>query len=221
MVPVVPIVPPVVPVPPLTTSTPVVSPVTAAPQNRPKAQPSPAKSKEGLEDFIGGNLLNKIGIGILIIGIGIFVKYAIDKDWIGPVGRVMIGLLSGGILLGVAHWLRKAYAAFSSVLLRRRHRGALLLGGHRFPRIRTHQPNGCICLDLPGLPAQRSFSPSPTTDRRSQFWLCRYFCNALYGVQWQWELGGAFQLHPDREPRHVGLGLVPANGNWCACWVME
>jgi hypothetical protein len=34
-------------------------------------------------------LLNKIGIGILIIGIGIFVKYAIDKDWIGPVGRVM------------------------------------------------------------------------------------------------------------------------------------
>lgn len=120
--PVVPIAPPVVPVPPVTSTapqapaTPVVPPVTAV-QSRPKTQPAAAKSKEGLEDFIGGNLLNKIGIGILIIGIGIFVKYAIDKDWIGPVGRVMIGLLSGGILLGVAHWLRKAYNAFSSVLL--------------------------------------------------------------------------------------------------------
>jgi uncharacterized membrane protein len=77
----------------------------------------PAKSNAALEDFIGGNLLNKIGIGILIIGIGIFVKYAIDQDWIGAVGRVMIGLLSGGILMGVAHWLRKSYKAFSSVLL--------------------------------------------------------------------------------------------------------
>lgn len=70
-----------------------------------------------LEEFIGGNLLNKIGIGILIIGIGIFVKYAIDQNWINATGRVLIGLLSGGILLGLAHRLRKQYKAFSSVLL--------------------------------------------------------------------------------------------------------
>lgn len=82
----------------------------------PRPQGAP-KSRQGLEEFIGGNILNKVGIGILIIGIGIFVKYAIDQDWIGAVGRVMIGLLSGGILMGVAHWLRKSYKAFSSVLL--------------------------------------------------------------------------------------------------------
>jgi uncharacterized membrane protein len=70
-----------------------------------------------LEKFIGENLINKIGIAILVIGIGIFVKYAIDQDWIGPVGRVMIGVLCGGILLGVAHYLRKTYQAFSSVLV--------------------------------------------------------------------------------------------------------
>jgi uncharacterized membrane protein len=88
----------------------------AAPKTKP-TPPTPAKSKEGLEDFIGGNLLGKIGIGILVIGIGIFVKYAIDQDWIGSVGRVMIGLVCGSILMGVAHYLRKTYKAFSSVLL--------------------------------------------------------------------------------------------------------
>jgi hypothetical protein len=70
-----------------------------------------------MEKFIGENLINKIGIAILVIGIGIFVKYAIDQDWIGPIGRVMIGILCGGILLGFAHYLRKTYQAFSSVLV--------------------------------------------------------------------------------------------------------
>ncbi|HXA02551.1 MAG TPA: DUF2339 domain-containing protein, partial [Cytophagaceae bacterium] len=81
----------------------------------------PAKSfierNPNMEKFIGENLINKIGIGILVIGIGIFVKYAIDQDWIGPVGRVMIGVLCGGILLGFAHFLRKTYKPFSSVLV--------------------------------------------------------------------------------------------------------
>ena len=72
---------------------------------------------KNMEEFIGGNILNKVGIGILIIGIGIFVKYAIDQNWINEVGRVFIGLLSGGILMGIAHRLRKSYKAFSSVLL--------------------------------------------------------------------------------------------------------
>jgi uncharacterized membrane protein len=70
-----------------------------------------------LEKFIGENLANKIGIGILVLGIGFFVKYAIDKDWINEIGRVFIGILCGGILLGVAHRLRKTFAAFSSVLV--------------------------------------------------------------------------------------------------------
>lgn len=70
-----------------------------------------------LEKFIGENLANKIGIAILVIGVGFFVKYAIDRDWINEIGRVFIGILCGGALLGVAHRLRNSFAAFSSVLV--------------------------------------------------------------------------------------------------------
>src|SRR5690606_36307489 len=86
--------------------------------------PPPASKKPGffernsdLEKFIGENLANKVGIAILVIGIGFFVKYAIDKDWINEIGRVFIGILAGGILLGIAHRLRESFTAFSSVLV--------------------------------------------------------------------------------------------------------
>ncbi|GAA3508010.1 DUF2339 domain-containing protein [Aquimarina addita] len=70
-----------------------------------------------LEKFIGENLINKIGILILVLGISYFVKYAIDKDWINETGRVGIGILAGSLVLAVAHKLRKKYNAFSSVLV--------------------------------------------------------------------------------------------------------
>lgn len=70
-----------------------------------------------LEKFIGENLVSKIGIGVLVLAIGFFVKYAIDNEWIGPAGRVGIGILCGGILVGIAHYLRNSYKAFSSVLV--------------------------------------------------------------------------------------------------------
>ncbi len=70
-----------------------------------------------LEKFIGENLINKIGIAILVLSIGYFVKYAIDSNWIGEIGRVAIGVVCGGILIGVAHKMRNDYDAFSSVLV--------------------------------------------------------------------------------------------------------
>lgn len=86
----------------------------------PKIQPIPAKPKSksssDMEKFIGENLINKIGIAILVIGVGLFVKYAIDKNWVGEIGRVVIGIVCGGILLALAHRMRNNYKAFSSVL---------------------------------------------------------------------------------------------------------
>ena len=70
-----------------------------------------------IEKFIGENLINKVGIAVLVLGIAFFVKYAIDQEWINRVGRVCIGLICGGLLLAFAHRLRKNYHSFSSVLV--------------------------------------------------------------------------------------------------------
>lgn len=70
-----------------------------------------------MEEFIGGNLINKIGILILIIGVGIGAKFAIDKDLISPVMRIVLGYLIGGGLLGLAYYLKPNYKTFSAVLL--------------------------------------------------------------------------------------------------------
>ncbi|MVM28813.1 DUF2339 domain-containing protein [Spirosoma sp. HMF4905] len=93
--------------------------------SQPVVQPEPKPSffqrflaeNPDLEKFIGENLINKIGIAILVAGIGYFVKFAIDQHWINEIGRVLIGVLAGGLLLGVAHRIRNTFAAFSSVLV--------------------------------------------------------------------------------------------------------
>ncbi len=70
-----------------------------------------------LEKFIGENLINKLGILILVLGVSYFVKFAIDKDWINEPARVGIGILTGSLVMAIAHKLRKNYSAFSSVLV--------------------------------------------------------------------------------------------------------
>lgn len=75
------------------------------------------RNNPDIEKFIGENLINKIGIAVLILGIAFFVKYAIDKDWINEIGRVCIGLFCGLVLIGLSYRLRKNYRSFSSVLV--------------------------------------------------------------------------------------------------------
>ncbi|MCF6241354.1 MAG: DUF2339 domain-containing protein [Bacteroidales bacterium] len=82
-----------------------------------KSKDAKIKKKTDFEKFIGENLMNKVGILILVIALGLGIKYAIGEGWINPVGRILIGLLSGAILIGLAHKLRKNYIAFSSVLI--------------------------------------------------------------------------------------------------------
>ena len=70
-----------------------------------------------LEKFIGENLLSKIGIVIFVIGMGFLVKLGIDNNYITEGMRVMLGVIIGGGLIGLAHRLRRSFMAFSSVLI--------------------------------------------------------------------------------------------------------
>lgn len=94
---------------------PVANPQTIRP-TEPPPTPKPPKPPTDLEKFVGENLISKIGIIILVLGIGFFVKYAIDQNWIGEIGRAAIGFLAGGILISLAHYLRKSFKTFSSLL---------------------------------------------------------------------------------------------------------
>ncbi len=75
------------------------------------------KAKSNLEEFIGENLINKIGVAIIIIGVGIGTKYAIENQLISPLTRIILGYLLGIGLLGFALKLKQTYSNFSAVLL--------------------------------------------------------------------------------------------------------
>ena len=73
--------------------------------------------KEDWERFIGGNLFNKIGIAIILIGVFIGVKYSIDHDLISPTMRIILGYLTGAALFAVGYYLKPKYEKFSAVLV--------------------------------------------------------------------------------------------------------
>lgn len=82
-----------------------------------KPQTYEPKPKFQLEKFIGENLLNKIGILIMVVGVMIGIKYAIDNQMATPLVRIILGYLSGGALLAFALRIKQKYESFSAVLL--------------------------------------------------------------------------------------------------------
>ena len=67
-----------------------------------------------MENLIGGRWFYLIGIVALLVAISLGVKYAFDNKWIGPSGRVAIGILLGASLLPWSHWLLgRGYQYFS------------------------------------------------------------------------------------------------------------
>jgi uncharacterized membrane protein len=77
------------------------------------AHPTP-RSSESLEGTIGKLWLNRIGIVAILIGVAYFLKYAFDSGWIGPGGRVAIGLLAGiAVVVWSESFRSKGSAAFS------------------------------------------------------------------------------------------------------------
>ncbi len=90
------------------------APSTAIPRTRPAPPAPPAASVlfppppaspgdrgvPDLEQRIGTRWMIWVGAVILVLAVGFFLKYAFENAWIGPTGRVVMGILSGLALLG-------------------------------------------------------------------------------------------------------------------------
>jgi uncharacterized membrane protein len=88
----------------------------AAQQPRPTMPPistSKPRNRNDLEARIGGSWFNRIGVLAIFLGVAFFLKYAVDKEWIGPTGRVAIGVTIGIAFLIVGERLRQRYASYA------------------------------------------------------------------------------------------------------------
>jgi len=73
-----------------------------------------AKEERSLESRIGSQWFNRIAIVAVLIGMAWFLKLAIDNHWIGSLGRVVIGLITGaGLIAWSERFRRHGYAIFS------------------------------------------------------------------------------------------------------------
>jgi uncharacterized membrane protein len=71
-------------------------------------------SDGNFEEVVAGRWLNYVGILALLFAVTFFLKYAFDNNWVGPRGRVGIGLLAGSILFPWSqHLLDRGYKYFS------------------------------------------------------------------------------------------------------------
>src|SRR4051812_35437405 len=119
------------PVPQPAQVTPIQAPAIAAPQPPAPATPppfparpieaprftqaelAPQRDAQSIENRIGSQWFNRIGILAVLIGMAWVVKLAIDNHWIGPLGRVLLGLVAGAALIAWSERFRtRGYTAF-------------------------------------------------------------------------------------------------------------
>jgi len=93
----------------------------AAPFQTPVAPPlfgqsdqSSQRDTRSLESRIGSQWFNRVGILAMLIGVAWFLKLAFDNHWIGPLGRVFIGLVAGaGLIAWSERFEKRGFAAFA------------------------------------------------------------------------------------------------------------
>jgi uncharacterized membrane protein len=75
------------------------------------------RARRDFETLVGGSLFNWLGIVAVTLSVGFFLKYAFDNQWIGPVGRVLLGAAAGCAILALAERLRaRGYRPYAHVL---------------------------------------------------------------------------------------------------------
>ncbi|HWS17219.1 MAG TPA: DUF2339 domain-containing protein [Candidatus Elarobacter sp.] len=96
---------------------PAIPAIAARPRPRTGSFVSRISAGKNLESRIGSQLFNRIGIIALFAGVGWFFKFAVDNGWLGPLTRIVLGLVAGsGIVLWSERFRRRGYAGFSYTL---------------------------------------------------------------------------------------------------------
>lgn len=70
-----------------------------------------------IEKVIGARLFAGVGALAIVIGVGLFLKFAYDQGWMGrvpPVGRCVMAGAFGLVLLGAGEWARRRINALAS-----------------------------------------------------------------------------------------------------------
>lgn len=120
-----------VPVPsvPVTPGPPAAAPAGGRTAVRPMAPPPDAKETSppthGLlrqrfsidwEQVLGLNWLAIIGALALAIGAGFFLRLAFENNWIGETGRVIVGIVTGIVLLGIGEYAQRRIPAWAQAV---------------------------------------------------------------------------------------------------------
>jgi uncharacterized membrane protein len=80
----------------------------------PFVPPAATSDAANLESRIGSHWLNRVGIAAVLIGVSYFLKFAFDNNWIGPAGRIAVGLIAGiAVVLWSERFRNRGYRSFS------------------------------------------------------------------------------------------------------------
>ena len=80
----------------------------------PPSLSSLSEESVSFENKLGAQIFNRVGIFALFIGATWFLKLAMDNHWIGPLGRIVAGLIAGaGVIIWSERFRRKGFSAFS------------------------------------------------------------------------------------------------------------
>lgn len=103
--------------PPAPVPAPAAAPVPVPPPE-PSAAPVPdAGTADSLEGQIGGRWLLYIGMATILIGASYFVKLAIDNEWVTPAMRILLGSVTGMVLIAAGPlFRRRGYVLYGQIL---------------------------------------------------------------------------------------------------------
>lgn len=86
------------------------TPAFAPTQYQPQAPLSPLPPAESpFVAWLKQDFLVKLGAFLMLLALGWFVSYAFTNNWIGPMGRIILGIALGVVIAAVGVWRIKTY----------------------------------------------------------------------------------------------------------------